>query len=200
MANANKVCKTKEESANEYIAYIQEHKQGVYKAFFKYKGALKPYVKKRLNRIFDGSISDDELDMRVLATLNELFRSIHSHDESKYSMYEFDQYRARFYPCEEDLEQGQEAIRERFDKAWVHHYTHNNHHPEYWLCFDSNIARMSTVAFFEMILDWISVSIVKGTTTKNWWYNSDGGRKEKSTMLPEEDVLLLDEIINDLDL
>ena len=48
-----------------------------------------------------------------------------------------------------------------------------------------------------MILDWISVSMVKKSDVLDWWNDPDhSGMKEKSEMLSENDIILIDTWLN----
>ena len=115
---------------HEYDSYIKEHINNVKKSFNYRVYAIKNALQ----------LSNDEI--------MELKNKIMKHDESKYSEEEFEPYRQWFHP-----EPGEEKNKELFDKAWEHHYTVNDHHPEYWKGKD-----MSKVAIAEMICDWEAMS------------------------------------------
>lgn len=70
------------------------------------------------------------------------------HDESKYSPEEYNAYSNYFYGKVRTPE-----IKKAFDIAWLHHWTNNKHHPEYW-----HGLPMPEDYIIEMICDWWSFS------------------------------------------
>ena len=50
-----------------------------------------------------------------------------------------------------------------------------------------------------MILDWIAMSLGFKTSLKDWWLNNKNGREEKSTMISEENILIIDKLIDMLE-
>lgn len=59
-----------------------------------------------------------------------------------------------------------------FDRAWLHHKNHNEHHPEYWLnqgrdgvCVPVS---MPTIYIAEMVADWIGAGKTYGSTLEAW--------------------------------
>lgn len=173
------IYKTKEESRKAYKDYIYKHVNGVRKAF----------------ELFGKQLCETAIAIRKPSSelsASELFHMmrsiIASHDRSKFGEEEFEAYAAKFYPCEEDMKDNTQ-IDINFDKAWEHHYTHNPHHPEYW---PNNVKQMPNCYFVEMICDWIGVSIAYHSSVYEWWFKRDNGRKEKSGLLPEGDIQLID--------
>ena len=147
----DKIYNTKEEK--DYVEYVGKHIANVRKAYdnreFQLSTALNLTEKERL-----------ELKDRILI-----------HDKSKYSEEEFEGYRQWFFPSI-----GQVKNKEEFDKAWVHHYTVNDHHPEYW-----NKKDMSNVSIAEMILDWEAMSINFGGNPLEYFEkNKENKQKEMS--------------------
>ena len=76
------------------------------------------------------------------------------HDNSKYSKEEFDGYRIKLYPTEE--EQLSAFDKDSFDKAIKHHYAHNTHHPQHYVNSDGSRRDMPVEDVYEMILDWMA--------------------------------------------
>ena len=85
------------------------------------------------------------------------------HDNSKYSKEEFDGYRIKLYPTEE--EQLSAFDKDSFDKAIKHHYAHNTHHPQHYIDSDGSIRDMPVEDVYEMILDWMAISYYKHNIT-----------------------------------
>jgi len=59
-----------------------------------------------------------------------------------------------------------------FDRAWVHHKNHNEHHPEYWLNPSKdgtlNPLPMPMIYIVEMIADWIGAGRTYGNELETW--------------------------------
>ena len=131
-----------------YAAYIKDHVAKVRKSFDE-RGEM-------IRRVM--YLSHD--DMANLA------KRIAVHDESKWSVDEFPQYRNYFYPAE-----GEAKIDEGFANAWKHHYENNDHHPEYWV--KNGVAtKMHPLAVAEMILDWEAMSRSFGGNPRTWFRDS----------------------------
>ena len=71
-----------------------------------------------------------------------------------------------------------ETVDKNFELAWKHHYENNPHHPEFWI---DKGGVMTTRFFYEMILDWIAVSMYYKSSVNDWYFKNTSGRKEKST-------------------
>lgn len=182
------IFETKQESREAYKKYVQEHIENVQKAFAMFGVYLVSYLESRVGRENRGWL------------INAVKTNIRDHDKSKFGTIEFDAYAAKFYPCKEDIERGAKAIEDEFQKAWEHHYKYNNHHPEHWKIHldDGDVySNMSTDALMEMILDWISVSMTYKTSTYDWWFSNPSGRAEKVTMLNENIIKIIDDIMKD---
>ena len=182
-----KVYKTKEESIEAYIDYVNNHVKCVQKAFTLYGRMICEEYSKTIPNVIS-LLGWNYLHDRIIA-------QIYTHDESKYSAEEFDAYRAYFYPTEEDLKD-KDKIEEEFDLAWKHHYQNNKHHPEFWQIKidDKYINLMPAGYFVEMICDWIGVSMAQKSSVYDWWYNK-GGRSEKVKFFSELDLNFLDNLI-----
>lgn len=178
-----KIYRTEKEASADYYAYITDHIENVKKAFDIFK-----------NIIYDDIISKRkyQYEKEYIYQLVELL--VEDHDKSKLSKEEFDNYRKHFYPCESDEEDSYDY----YTLAWHHHYMNNKHHPEYWSVIKDGklyYLYMPNIYFFEMLCDWISVSMVKNSSLHEWWFNTDRGRNEKQNMFPKEDVKLIDYFI-----
>lgn len=95
------------------------------------------------------------------------------HDDSKYTNDEFDAYDAYFYGGEQT-----KAVKEDFNRAWLHHIHNNPHHWQYWVLINDD-PKEGTIALdipyryaVEMICDWWSFSWKTGNLYEIFdWYN-----------------------------
>jgi hypothetical protein len=88
---------------------------------------------------------------------NDLFRRATAHDNSKFSSEEFDAYEEAF-PGLQKYAYGTEEFKaelKKIEPAIQHHYSVNDHHPEY---FANGINGMSLVQILEMVFDWLAAS------------------------------------------
>ena len=101
---------------------------------------------------------------------------IEEHDESKFSEEEFEPYAKKFYGPQ-DVNGKPLAYVPGYDDAWLHHWMHNEHHPEFWLGED-----MPYIYILEMICDWGSFSIKSGNLRElsDFYYNKAKDDEEKN--------------------
>ena len=146
----------------EYKNYIEEHKERVKQ--------YADWLKENLPELFDN------IDL-------ELFNDmITEHDDSKFSEPEFEAYAQHFYGDKNnDLE---------FDEAWKHHWTHNEHHPEFWLGED-----MPYIYILEMLCDWGSFSIASGDMKELSNYYYDQARDDEEKNLSDNTKNIIEEIL-----
>lgn len=177
------------EMTNVYMEYIRTHKADVAKAF--------EYLKERL-------IATNLLGEKTNNTLLQLAEVIPTHDDSKYSEYEFEQYRRHFDPTEKekmidkDNEEVAKLVEEEYEKAWQHHYMNNDHHPEYWRFVerkDGNVVPIDTpsevgeemglVPLLHMICDWSGMSLkFRNKYSPVSWYNTKA-KDERAVLNPK---------------
>lgn len=178
-----------------YLLYIDNHIQTIDEAYSKLFG--KPFIE----------LDAQELEIpleRLKFARNKMKNDIDHHDISKYSDEEFDGYRNKYFMTtyEQDLydkdEVYKKSVDEAFEKAWKHHYLHNDHHPEHWKWVDQDengryklrdVARsealeMPLYAILHMLVDWQAMSI-KFKNTVYEWYNSGKAEEEKECMHPD---------------
>ena len=102
-------------------------------------------------------------DIFPMINTAQLIKLAEMHDQSKYSMDEYEPYDNYFYGERTD------EVEKEFDYAWLHHIHNNLHHWQYWvLKEDDSPATDSTMAIkcleipdvyiLEMIADWWSFS------------------------------------------
>lgn len=194
-----KVFKTREESRAANKDYIDEHISNVKKAFDLVGEDICRYVYKAMNFSKE---DPDKLDVEEYISLIRDYL-IPKHDESKYEPIEFDAYAAKFFPCEEDL-QDPESVKKNFDLAWDHHKKVNRHHPDEWVLghgfgneLDTIRIPMPFIYFIEMLMDWTAMSIKFNQSTYDWWFNDPNGRKEKIEMFSNNRLALIDLVITE---
>ena len=150
----------------EYRNYIEEHKANVKQ--------YANWLKENLPELFDN------IDLELF---NEM---INDHDDSKFEEPEFEAYAQKFYGNKEDSFE--------FEEAWKHHWTHNEHHPEFWLGED-----MPYIYILEMICDWGSFSIASGDMKElsNYYFTEAKADEEKD--LSENTKIIIEEILEKID-
>lgn len=160
--------------------YIDEHILNVHKAFNNYFLVL-------LDR---QDINDDLFVIELKKAIYDCSKLILVHDISKYSNEEFDAYRLKFYPTDEEKNspEYEDRVKEIFEPAWAHHYTINPHHPQYWLDNNKNPTDMELKYIVEMISDWIAMCIKFGGTVIDWYNNSASEEKSYMTDYTKETV------------
>lgn len=160
----------------EYIRYIVDHKNRVMDAFVEVLGC--PSL----------SYLWEDLDF-----YNDLVDKITCHDDSKFSIAEYDAYRKKFYPIKEEF-----CTQEEFDKAWKHHLTLNDHHWESRAAANHKIlTREDKLAILENVCDWLAMGYNFGDRPCQYY---DKVKEEIiSGGLPNQDRKFLEFIINVLE-
>ena len=156
----------------EYYNYITTHRYNVKYAFIKYGEIL---VKSFLDD-FNGGYT-------LLYSILE--NRVSNHDNSKTASSEYSGYRMRFHPIEEERDFATDD-NPRFVTAWKHHYTNNDHHPEYYYIYEDDkpvdAKEMPIDAIIEMALDWIAMGMSNGNSKAYDYYKKT---KNKFIMHPE---------------
>ena len=162
----NMINESKADYQEEYRKYIEEHKERVSK--------MAEWLKENLPEIFE------DVDLEAFDEV------IKEHDDSKYDEEEFEPYAQRFY------NNGEESF--EFAEAWKHHWTNNEHHPEFWLGED-----MPKIYILEMLSDWGSFSIDKGDLREliNYYYSQARDDEEKN--LSDNTKIIIEEILSKID-
>lgn len=113
----------------------------------------------------------------------ELFDDmIEEHDASKFSEDEFEPYAQKWF--------NNSGKTLEYEEAWKHHWTHNEHHPEFWLGED-----MPYIYILEMICDWGSFSIKSGNMRElsDFYYNK--AKDDEDKMLSDATKEIIEEIL-----
>ena len=158
--------------SEEYMAYINAHVENVKRAY---------------NEIKSKCMMIEWIAFAI--TFIDTTSRINEHDLSKYSDEEFEPYRMKFYPCNEEESAMAESA---FEDAWKHHYTVNDHHWEYWLDENKNPRDMSDESIIEMCSDWQGMSYKFGGNAKEWF------SKQTDIILSPSTLNKVNELLNTL--
>lgn len=173
------------EKKKEYVDYINEHIDNVKKAYQKLFVDNSAYV---INS------SDDPEAMKE--AIENLYQFIKVHDYSKFSEEEFEPYRVKYFPTNEEKNLDKDLIEKNFQEAWKHHYRENDHHPLFW-CDDQGQPKedMSLVAILHMLCDWEAMSMKFKSSTYDWYYNDAKEERDEMTENTKKTVEKLLEIL-----
>ena len=174
-----------------YKDYIETHKANVLRSYEELLNG------KDYSTVLPNGISVEEWN----DTIDELREEIIHHDDSKYSDEEFEPYRRRFNKTKmeeladkENPEQA-ELVKAEFEKAWIHHYLINPHHPEFWNHTDMINGQlipsleprkdgprdMDLLNILHMICDWAAMSLkFRGKLSPISWYNTQANDERKA--------------------
>ena len=143
--------------------YIEDHKKRV--------SEFADWLKENLPELFDN------IDLELF---NEM---IAEHDDSKFSKEEFEPYAQKWFG------DGKKTL--EYEEAWRHHWTHNEHHPEFWLGED-----MPYIYILEMICDWGSFSRASGDFMEliDFYYSKAKDDEEKN--LSDSTKIIIEEILD----
>ena len=139
-------------ATREYCDYLEEHLNNVRKAF------------QELSEACEGMewVGDDK-------SWHGLRTNICEHDLGKFSMYEFTQYRDRFFPTEHTPKN----LKRSFNAAWKHHYENNPHHSEYIYSMKKTFKKQFPGAverhLVHMVIDWTAMSYKFGGTAQSYY-------------------------------
>lgn len=156
----------KDSYLDEYKTYVIDHKKRV--------SQFADWLKENLPELFEN------IDVELFDEM------IEEHDESKFSDEEFEPYAQHFY--------GDKKNSFEFDQAWEHHYTNNEHHPEYW-----NGEDMPYIYILEMLCDWGSFSIEKKDFKELSDYYFNKARDDEEKNLSENTKEIIEEILKKIE-
>ena len=135
-----------------YSNYLDQHIGNVYRGY--------EWIKTNLPEILNGE--DYEIQIR------------YNHDNSKYSVEEYEAYDKYFYGGNKT-----EEVKENFNLAWLHHIHNNPHHWQHWVLINDDpglgmiILDMPHNYIIEMICDWWAFSWAKGNLQEIFsWYDA----------------------------
>lgn len=114
------------------------------------------------------------------------------HDWSKFLPSEWFPYVRHFYGPEDRAKRIRRdktgyykptGVSEQFDRAWLHHIHHNNHHWQYWLLVqdedEDKTLEMPVAAVTEMVCDWRGAGRAQGHGDDLIpWYNKNKGKMQ----------------------
>lgn len=168
----------------EYLDYLEDHYNRVQQAWT----LLKEIAKDQL------FIQDDYRYFTIDAMIK-------NHDISKLWPEEFVQYRQRFFPTAEEKSAGViEVVKRRFDEAWEHHKSVNDHHWENWTKGEVKITSQvgllggdihersytchdfpyMDIFFAHMVCDWMAMDSKNGNVSPREYYE----RNKEEIQLP----------------
>lgn len=166
----NMINESKANYQEEYENYIAAHQERV--------SLFADWLKENVPEVFEN------VDLEAFDEV------IKEHDESKWSEPEFEPYAQKFY--------GKQDINGRpldyvpgYDEAWKHHWTHNEHHPEFWLGED-----MPLIYILEMLCDWGSFSVEKGDYSELSKYYYEQARDDEEKNLSDNTKVIIEEILD----
>lgn len=148
---------SKEKAIEAYNEYLSNHKANILLAYDKYGKALSEYLKIDLDHL------------KVLCTAHDNSKLLN--DEEIYG------YMMQYYPYKDDgVSLDKYGLRRSiFERALLHHYHNNPHHPEYWVMFKDNsmvATVMDNIYLAEMILDLIAHQADGRGTVQEYWFNN----------------------------
>ena len=152
-----------------YLDYLEEHFTNIRKAFQAISEACNGMV----------WVGDDR-------TWHTLRHEVCWHDVSKFSMEEFTQYRAKFFPTGYETQD----IASNFDIAWEHHYSFNEHHAEFINALSDEVitAKPGLVERYlvHMVVDWTAMGYKFGDTAQNYYE----ANRTKTNLLPQHEKFI----------
>ena len=149
----------------EYRKYIEAHKERVSK--------FADWLKENLPGLFNN------IDLELFDEM------IAEHDDSKFSEEEFEPYAQKWFG------DGKKTL--EYEEAWKHHWTHNEHHPEFWLGED-----MPYIYILEMLCDWGSFSIEKKDFNELIDFYYDKAKDDEEKNLSENTKAIIEEILDEI--
>lgn len=155
------------EKTQEYLNYVKEHVLNVQKAWAEVQEKCK-----------DMSFMLD--DFRYFSISD----SIDIHDASKFSEYEFVQYRRAFYPTTYEPKLN-------MDIAWEHHKKWNPHHWQNWTTIKPRCDADWEVHCVHMVIDWIAMGYKFGDTARDYYE-----KNKAEIIIPDRAVSLINEIFD----
>jgi Family of unknown function (DUF5662) len=104
----------------------------------------------------------DRVSTYMSRATGNLIRRSNSHDNSKFGSEEFEAYNGAFAELQQytyGTEEYRAALR-KIKPAIKHHYSVNDHHPEY---HEHGVADMNLIQVLEMVCDWMAASDRSGS-------------------------------------
>ncbi len=150
---------------------------------------------KHVTEVYRDFIDDSELEENLNPATSVLLRkNLREHDQSKFSREEFNGYRQKFYPTEEELKDP-EKIKKQFNYAYLHHIRYNPHHWNHWVLVRSpkkiEAFKMPKVYIIEMLIDWKATEKKEGLLPIQDFYENN-----KDSMILHEDTRIeLEELL-----
>lgn len=164
---------------DEYLKYLNDHIRNVKRSWYE---QLKPIIES------DDTFTEDDI--------RRIEESIEHHDESKFSVYEWNAYLQHYYPVGEVSEEEQKKQDKEFQEAWLHHQHVNPHHWQYWVLRNDEDGRkvldMPVEEVINMLCDWNSFTAKEPENSPRRWYDTHSHEMLMSKQTRE----LIDEFID----
>lgn len=122
-------------------------------------------------------------DLFTAVDIESFYEIIDEHDESKFSEEEFEPYAQKWF--------GDGKKTPAYNAAWKHHWTHNEHHPEFWLGED-----MPYIYILEMLCDWGSFSIKSGDFRELSKFYYDKARDDEEKNLSDNTKKIIEDSLD----
>lgn len=97
------------------------------------------------------------------------------HDWSKFSLSEWTPYVEKFFGS------GESKSDEQFERAWLHHFHLNDHHPQHYINLKTSsgitqpvVLNMPSECVHEMVADWYAAGMAQGKPDVVSWYKVAG--------------------------
>lgn len=154
------------------------------------------YLDQHLENVFRGFQWIQRNIPEILPECDCEFNIRYRHDESKYTVEEYDAYDKYFYGSNKT-----EEVKKNFNLAWLHHIHNNPHHWQYWVLINDEpgegmvILDMPHNYIIEMVCDWWAFSWAKGNLYEIFnWYD----QHKKYMKLSDNTRKTVEDILNKL--
>lgn len=175
--DANTVSKEYLEKEREQLRYTSTHISNVQTAWSMIK--MCPSIRSYISELIKNKI----IPCNYIYTdgfIHMMDIQISLHDKSKYGPEEWEPYRKYFYPINDKEKEGN---KDDFDAAWLHHYTVNKHHWDYWYKIYKDVDAMDLLSVVELCCDWIAMNFVFKGTALDFYKNRVEKCKDKDEQI-----------------
>lgn len=129
-----------------------------------------------------------------ISTNMSLYSDVLNHDYSKFFIEDLigQVWINKHY--QENLEYPSDTIKQLADDAWTHHFSLENHHPQYW-SINGGVDKMPDYAIVHMLCDWEAMSRELGGSTKDFLKKQMDTNKLFSGFTQDQ-ILLMEKLSN----
>ena len=122
--------------------------------------------------------------------VEKISANVEAHDLSKYGVEEFEPYRRKYWPTDE--EEITAEVDSEYDVAWIHHKQHNPHHWETLVNKPWNNEKMAYT--IEGVADWIAMAIYFKNPVRKWWIEN-----RQNVVMEERQLQVVDYIYDSVE-